>query len=422
MSTKATEKMLGIDELVKADRVHRDLYTDPSIFEKEMEIIFEKTWVFVGHESEVPHPGDYKTVYIGRQPAIMSRHRDGKIYVLLNRCMHRGAVVCREEKGNSSTFRCLYHGWSYNNCGELIGVPYRKGYGEGFDVSEYALLRAPRVASYRGFIFASLSSEGKSLEDHLGHIRYHLDLICDSSPEGEIEFGAGVQKYIVPANWKIQLENLVDGYHAGFTHEVTFEIVGKKGAVINVRDGNGAKALSYPNGHGALDYTGQRVGYWFAMAQRFPDYKNKLEKIRGKERAQELLEKDTQFIVFPNLFSQRDYQHIRVIRPISVDKTEVYAYPYKLKGAPDELNNGGIIRLGWWVSAGGFGQPDDVEAFACVQEGLRVTDAEWIMMNRGIHREQYEADGVIVGDSTDEVPQRGLYREWKRLMTMGTTH
>ena len=107
MVSLATKDYLNLDDLVREDRVHRRVYTDPAIFEEELRRIFGRIWVFVGHESEVPYPGDYRTTLIGRQPVILSRHSDGQVYVLYNRCMHRGALVCREEAGNSKHFRCI---------------------------------------------------------------------------------------------------------------------------------------------------------------------------------------------------------------------------------------------------------------------------------------------------------------------------
>jgi nitrite reductase/ring-hydroxylating ferredoxin subunit len=114
---------LNFDELVQDERVHRKIYTEAEVFEAEMERIFERTWVFVGHESEVAASGDYKTVTLGTQPAIMTRDEDGGIHLLMNRCMHRGSTICQEASGNSSYFRWWYHGWTYTNRGELVGVP-----------------------------------------------------------------------------------------------------------------------------------------------------------------------------------------------------------------------------------------------------------------------------------------------------------
>lgn len=401
--------------------MHRRLYTEGAIFEAEMARIFEHTWVFVGHASEVPVPGDYKTAYIGRQPVILARHSDGRIRVLMNRCMHRGSIVCRAERGNTSVFRCMYHGWMYNTAGDLVAVPFKGGYGDGFDQGALGLHQAPRVDSYRGFVFASLCSEGESLEDHLGPAKAYMDTMVDAAPEGEIAVRSGLERYTYPANWKLQMENLLDGYHPNFTHQIAFELSerrrGTSGRKANT-EGSGATARSFGRGHGALHYSAVRRYGGEEPEGPAAVYRQALQARLGPKRAAEVAEADLQLFVFPNLFFQNARQHFRVIRPVAVDRTEVYAYPYTLVGAPDALNERQVRGLGWWASAAAFGQPDDLEAFVRCQEGLRVTSAEWVLFLRGLHREWVQGDEVI-GDVTDEVPQRGMYREWKRLMAQG---
>ncbi|HXG36981.1 MAG TPA: Rieske 2Fe-2S domain-containing protein, partial [Dehalococcoidia bacterium] len=213
---------INYDELIRDDRVHGRLYYDPAIFAEELEKIWYREWVYVGHESEIPYPGDYCTRRIGLQPVIMSRDEDGEIHLLLNRCSHRGNTVCQRERGNAHAFRCAYHGWTFANDGRLLGVPYASGYGADFQREEYGLVRVPRVGVYRGFIFGSLSPTGISLEEHLGQARPLLDRFIDLSPVGELEVRAGVHKLRCQANWKMQLENAVDNYHANFVHETAF--------------------------------------------------------------------------------------------------------------------------------------------------------------------------------------------------------
>ncbi len=131
-------------DLAKADRVHRRIYLDEDVFEQEMERIFSRTWIYVGHESEVAHPGDYKTTFLGRQPVIVSRDEAGTIHVLLNRCTHRAATVCQAASGNSNFFRCEYHGWMFRNNGELIAPTFGGGYDSAdFDIADFTLGRAP---------------------------------------------------------------------------------------------------------------------------------------------------------------------------------------------------------------------------------------------------------------------------------------
>lgn len=408
----------ALADLVQPDRVHRLLYTAPAVFEAEMERIFGRTWVFVGHASEVAAPGDYRTTWIGRQPVILSRHTDGSLHVLLNRCRHRGALVCREERGNSTVFRCMYHGWLYDTRGALVGVPFPGGYGEGFDPGALGLVAAPRVDSYRGFVFASLSPEGPGLPEHLGLARAYLDLIVDAAPEAELEVRSGVARYGYPANWKLQIENLLDGYHPNFTHQIAFDISEQRRGVSGRKansEGSGAVTRTFGPGHGVLYYSAVNRGYQ-ARDELHAAYAERLRERLGPERAATVLAADIQLFVFPNLFFQTARQHYRVVRPVGVAETEVAAYPYALRGAPEALNRRQVRGLSWWASPAAFGQPDDLEAFVRCQQGLAVTAAEWVLFSRGLQRERRLADGQIEGDITDEVPQRGIYREWKRLM------
>ena len=179
------------DALVKDDRVHATLYTDARIFEDELEKIFYRGWVYVGHDSEIPQPGDFLTRSIGRQPVIMVRGKDGAISVLLNRCAHRGSTVCTVEQGNAKAFICPYHGWTYDLGGKLLSVSHPGGFEQTFDKSKNGLMRAARIDSYRGFVFACLSPTDVSLADHLGIATKLIDRACDLSPEGEIELTAG---------------------------------------------------------------------------------------------------------------------------------------------------------------------------------------------------------------------------------------
>jgi len=416
------EAGLDLDYLIQEGRVHRRVYTDPAIFDLEMRRIFERTWVFVGHETEIPQPGDYKTTYIGRNPVIMSRDRDGEIHVLLNRCMHRGAVVCREERGNTSGFRCSYHGWIYTSRGDLAVVTARGGYGPEFEQGALGLRRAPRLATHRGFVFASLSPDGDTAEEYLGKARDYIDLTLDASPEGRIEVRHGVQKYVYPGNWKFQMENFIDSYHGPFTHETAFGIRDKRLGRQPTRESDqhlpSGVNTTFARGHGTANSKNGRTSTWGRAATKYPEYMAELGRRHGAERAAQVIdEADVQLMVFPNLFLQMRQQHMRVVRPIAVDRTEVLSYPYTLPGAPDELNVAMIHNVGYWASGAGFGQPDDVEAFARCQEGLQATTPEWVLFMRGLGRAWVAPDGEITAERGSEEQLRGIYREWKRLLS-----
>ena len=188
-------------ELIQPDRVHGSLYTDPAIFDAELQHIWYRTWVYVGHESEVPNANDYVVKSIGPQSVIMTRDEQGEVHLLLNRCSHRGNQVCDYDKGNARSFRCPYHGWTFSNDGRLLGYPFPDGYG-GQDKSKLGLGRVTRVQSYRGFVFGSFAAEGPTLDEHLGGAAETIDRLVRLSPEGEVELTAGWLKHRVKANWK----------------------------------------------------------------------------------------------------------------------------------------------------------------------------------------------------------------------------
>jgi phenylpropionate dioxygenase-like ring-hydroxylating dioxygenase large terminal subunit len=423
---------LNLEDLVQDSRVHRRIYLEPDIFELEMERIYENNWVFVGHESEVAEAGDYKSIRIGTQPAILTRDEDGNIHVLMNRCMHRAATICQEERGNSNYFRCWYHGWTYSNKGDLIGMPYAAGYGRNLDRRRFSLVKAARVERYRGLVFASLSPEVEPLTDYLASAKYYIDLFMDLSPEGSVDAHCGAHKYGYDGNWKFQMENGVDGYHANFVHQSFFEVQGKqlgRKVMKLFTEESEFESKDLGNGHSILDMApkqrtqGRPVRNLLrgATSQAANDiYMKSLMDRYGEARTAEILAaSNVNIAIFPNLLIIGI--QFRNVMPINSERTDVFLTPTTLTGVPDEINVARLRAHEAFYGPSGGGAPDDVEMFNRCAAGLHVKGAEWLELSRGLEREEVGADGVIVAHITDEVPQRAFYRRWKSLMCGAVT-
>jgi phenylpropionate dioxygenase-like ring-hydroxylating dioxygenase large terminal subunit len=377
-----------IEALIRKDSVHRSIYTDRQIFDMEMDLIFNKTWVFLAHACEISEEGDYKTTYIGKHPVIVARLADGSVTALINRCRHRGPIVCQHEYGNSKHFRCPYHSWTYDNSGNLIGVPMPQGYGKSFNQSELGLTKVPRVAEYQGFIFGCMSEHGPSLEEHLGGITKFLDAYVAVSPTGKIDLFEGTQKCGYNGNWKYQLENGVDPYHVGALHlsAVTPE------AMQIYRQGRGSVVAM--DGHGVTDHTD-----W------------------GPMPVDASLSGGFNLVIFPNLIVLRS--QIRTVRPIAVDRTEVYTNAVRLQNVAVDVNLRRMRDQEFEFGAAGTFFTDDLEIFERTQEGLQSGAVDWVVFARGLDREEMR-NGYMTGAMSDETQHRGMYQNWKRLM-MGPT-
>src|ERR671924_2142822 len=343
--------------LIQPDRVHRSVYSDPQIFELEMERIFGRAWLLLGHESQAREPGDYFTTRMGREPVIVVRKESGEIGVLVNRCAHRGAMVCAEGRGSVERFVCPYHGWSYDRGGRLQAVPYASGY-EPEKLRELGLRRV-RVAVYRGFIFASLAASGPTLEEFLGPARASFDDFVDRAPGGELEVAGGVFKHAYNGNWKLILENHLDGAHPAWVHASSVAVArgapepgapGKQHyfdiAVRQMRQ-NGAPDSVWeatgiwttPRGHGYMgDYHDDSRLVAGLGNPVFDEYRQTLIQEHGVEKADRILRVTLwNTIVYPNCSFMSQFRQLRIIHPAAVDRSAVYTYSFRMPNAPPQM-------------------------------------------------------------------------------------
>jgi phenylpropionate dioxygenase-like ring-hydroxylating dioxygenase large terminal subunit len=358
----------------------------------------------------------------------MVRHRDGSIHVLLNRCTHRGAKVVNERKGNAPRLTCCYHGWSFDTDGRLASVPVPEGCAADFDKAAFGLARAPRAGEYRGFVFASLAEKGLSFEDHIGPMKRNIDDLVDRAPDGELALDAGMHRYVYNGNWKLQVENVLDSYHVPFGHAST---VNKQGVQFARREGDrqGAavveaekkqtaaswkerKSYIAGNGHGWTSNTSLDDDKRSSPA--YDEYRRVLAEKAGAERAKEILAPRLHnSLIYPNMSIMGLNIHVRVIKPIAVDRTEVNIYPVRLAGAPAGMNFGNIRLLNVTHSAASFVQTDDLEAFVRAQKGLRSRMTDWVDISRGLGDEEPDRElNATRGLATHEMVVRAQYKAW----------
>jgi phenylpropionate dioxygenase-like ring-hydroxylating dioxygenase large terminal subunit len=417
----AARDLTGPDyaRLIQPDRVHGSLYTDPRVFADELARIWYRTWVYVGHESEVAEPGDYVRKTLGLQDVIMTRGPDGAVRLLLNRCAHRANLVCEAERGHAKSFRCPYHGWTYRNTGELIGFPFNQGYGgKGTIEAELSLASVPRTGSHQGFVFGSMAADGPSLAEHLGEAAGELDRLARLSPEGKVELTAGWLKHRTRANWKLLAENETDGYHPQFVHGSIFSVTQSPIGDL-YSDKSIAVTRNLGHGHSENDLRPEfrRIGEpmrWFGTTQaRVPGYVARMREAYGEAAEQILIEGAPHVMVFPNLFVAEI--QVFVIQPASAGECVQHSTAVQLAGAP-ELNRRMVSQSVGSAGPAGMLLADDTEMYERNQRGVAMLRPEWLDLRRGLHRERTDERGLKVGTATDETAMRGFWAHYQSLM------
>lgn len=209
-----------IRDLIQGPRIHGSLYRDPALFQRELEAIWYKVWVYIGHESEVPKPGDFVRRQIGLQPVIMVRGNDGAVRVLFNRCRHRGNMVCHVDRGNAAEFVCPYHGWTYDAAGKLLGTTDKVGFA-GIDLASHGLVRLP-AAERHGLMFVRPKPIGAG---ESGAIDIDADLgalVPDLAALRLETYPIFSADRVAPRiNWKFAIDTFLEGYHIPHLHRKT---------------------------------------------------------------------------------------------------------------------------------------------------------------------------------------------------------
>lgn len=391
--------MMEVDKEKGLYRGRRDMFTDPELFELEMKHIFEGNWVYLAHESQVANPNDYFTGYIGRQPIVITRNKDGELNCFINACSHRGAVLCRKKKDNKAVFTCPFHGWSFNNSGKLVKVkdPNDAGYPDSFNCEGSHDLKKVRMENYRGFLFGSLNDEVKPLVEHLGDAAKIIDMIVDQSPDG-IEVLRGSSTYIYDGNWKMQAENGADGYHVSSTHWNYVSTLGRRKTGLSADD---VKAMDVSTWNkqqgGSYAFENGHILLWmqFPNPEDRPlfEKRNELVEKHGVYKADWMISNLRNLCLYPNVFLMDQMStQIRHFRPLSVNKTEVTIYCFAPKGETNEARAHRIRQYEDFFNASGMATPDDLEEFRACQEGFNAKKLPWNDLSRGAEHWVYGAD------------------------------
>lgn len=377
-------------------RHKRESFTNADLFELEMKYIFENNWIYLAHESQITELNDYFTTYIGRQSIFISRNKEGDLNAFINACSHRGAQLCRYKKGNKSTYTCPFHGWTFNNSGKLLKVKDGKdaGYPEGFNTNgSHDLKKVARFESYKGFLFGSLNAEVSSLEEYLGDTIKIIDQMVDQSEFG-LEVLNGNSTYTYDANWKLQMENGADGYHVSSVHWNYVATMGnRKEEGVQAVDPNGwSKSVGgvygFENGHMLL---------WTKMLN--PEVRplyNQLDRLNntlGEEKTNFIINETRNLAIYPNVYLMDQFStQIRVLRPISVNKTEVTIYCFAPKNEPAQDRTLRLRQYEDFFNVTGMGTPDDLEEFRSCQESYLSKAMPWNDVSRGAEHWIYGPD------------------------------
>lgn len=424
-------------------RVRGDAFIDPQLFELEMVRVFESTWIFLGLESQVARPHDFMTAHIGRQPVLIARGADGKLGCFLNICRHRGTLLCPLKKGNQRVHLCRYHGWVYDSSGRNVSIPGKDigQYPPAFDAESHDLIPVARFKSYRGLMFASLSADVPTLEDHLGDARIFLDLVIDQAPTG-LEYLPGSVNYTFDANWKFQFENGLDYYHFETVHSSFVEVLKQRATRAPAAAAQvGMLTDPAPPGQGTFSFgAGHSVMWSIGVPGQGPESRplgrdaQLLESavMRFGESAARWMLRHRNLTIFPNL-QIIDIQSLqfRTWRPLAVDKTEMTSNCVAPIGENPEARRFRIRQYEDFFNPSGLATSDDNIIYEFCQDGFQATAAGATQGHvRGLgtppdERKNYAAQLGLQDSSAwtygpagfgDETGFHAGWREWHRLL------
>jgi phenylpropionate dioxygenase-like ring-hydroxylating dioxygenase large terminal subunit len=414
-------KRIDLSGLVRPEKglIGKAIFSDEDVYRRELQQVFSRCWLYLGHESQLLQENDFFTTIMGADPIIVTRS-GGKIRAFLNACTHRGMKVCRTDRGNAADFTCPYHGWCFSSSGELVGVPgMREAYNNKLDTKDWGLKEVAQLDTFHGLIFATWSAEAPSLNAYLGDMSVYLDRMLNRM-EGGVEMIGAVQKWEMPVNWKLIAENFLgDSYHVGTTHGSVVDIGFRK------RPKKEGYQISIKGGHGF----GSELGGFGASATPTP-YEAYLDTVRAQLTAAS--NPVDQFIplghgtIFPNMsfLDGVKFRMIRMSHPRGPGMTESHTMCFVDKALPEHLRD--EVRKSFILAFGpsGMFEVEDGEVWGEVCDGLRGHIASSMDFNyqMGLNQDVPVSEkfgGDLPGRTGwywSEVNQREYYRRWLELM------
>ncbi len=354
-------------------RLSGHLFTDEDIYQQELEKVFKRSWGFLAHDSMIPNRGDYLQTYIGEDPVIIVRQKDGSVVAFLNQCRHRGMRICRADRGTAKAFTCTFHGWSYDLDGSLRQVPRQDtAYPESFDRAEWGAVRVPRLENYKGFWFGTWDTAAPTFEEYLGSAKYYLDGYIDRW-DGGME-AIAFHKWVLPNNWKYMAEQPTsDMQHSEITHSSAAAVLNKgSDAADRTKRGTNPVGRQFfaDFGHGGAWFglkggevpnTGQAMQKWEAR----PEVAEQIARRLGDNR-----EVRGHLNIFPTFMLLGNYT-IRVTHPRGPGEQEVWSWAFVPKDADEETKDSIRRDVMRTFSPGGMFEADDALNWEEMQHILR---------------------------------------------------